>query len=72
MSRPGEALTAVKQAFVAGLHQGSFAAAGAAAAAALVALAFLPARPGARDDHAERSVASPAGQPGLATAGLGE
>jgi EmrB/QacA subfamily drug resistance transporter len=41
------AATAVKQAFVTGLHEGSFAAAGATAAAAVVALAFLPAR--ARD-----------------------
>jgi MFS family permease len=63
------AATAVKQAFVTGLHQGSLAAAGATAAAALVALAFLPARPGAADDHSERSVASPVSQPGLATAG---
>jgi EmrB/QacA subfamily drug resistance transporter len=39
------AAQAVRQAFMTGLHAGSFAAAGATAAAALVALAFLPARP---------------------------
>ncbi|HYZ53078.1 MAG TPA: hypothetical protein VE733_06150, partial [Streptosporangiaceae bacterium] len=41
--------TAVKQAFMTGLHQGSFVAAVVTAAAALVALAFLPSR--ARAPH---------------------
>jgi MFS transporter, DHA2 family, multidrug resistance protein len=44
------AAQAVRQSFMAGLHAGSFAAAGATAAAAVVALAFLPAR--ARAAHA--------------------
>jgi len=38
------AAESVRQAFMTGLHQGSFAAAGATAAAAIVALAFLPHR----------------------------
>jgi hypothetical protein len=44
------AAESVRQAFMTGLHQGSFAAAGATAAAAIVALAFLPHR--ARTEHA--------------------
>ncbi|MGB6456100.1 MAG: hypothetical protein WBH47_16640, partial [Streptosporangiaceae bacterium] len=51
----GPALTAVRDAYVAGLHQGSLVAAGATAVAALTALIFLPARP------ARTSAAEPAG-----------
>jgi EmrB/QacA subfamily drug resistance transporter len=52
------AAQAVRQAFMTGLHAGSFAAASATAAAALVALAFLPARP--RAAHAPAAVTATA------------
>ena len=44
--------SAVRSAFVTGLHRGSLVAAGTALAAALVALVFLPARAGGGEDLA--------------------
>ncbi|HEY0932943.1 MAG TPA: MFS transporter, partial [Trebonia sp.] len=46
------AVSAVRTAFVSGLHRGSLVAAGTTLAAALVALAFVPARPAAAADPA--------------------
>ena len=51
------AAQSVRQAFMTGLHQGSFAAAGATAAAAMVALAFLPHR--ARAERAPAAAEAP-------------
>jgi EmrB/QacA subfamily drug resistance transporter len=45
------AAEATRQAFMSGLHAGSFVAAAATATAALVALAFLPSRPGSPEPH---------------------
>jgi hypothetical protein len=45
------AQAAVQTAFMTGLHRGSLVAAGTALAGALVALAFVPARPGAAEDE---------------------
>jgi EmrB/QacA subfamily drug resistance transporter len=56
------ALAVVRNAYVAGLHQGSFVAAAATAVAALAALVFLPARPGETpvEPAAEQSAAADA------------
>jgi hypothetical protein len=51
------AVESVRQAFMTGLHLGSFAAAAATAAAAIVALAFLPSR--ARAERAPAAAAAP-------------
>jgi EmrB/QacA subfamily drug resistance transporter len=63
----GPALAAVRDAYVAGLHQGSLVAAGATAVAALTALIFLPARP-ARTSAAESPDFSAAAVPSGAAA----
>jgi EmrB/QacA subfamily drug resistance transporter len=55
------AAQAARQAFMSGLHAGSWVAAGATAAAALLALAFLPARPAGGPGGSEPRDSHPAG-----------
>lgn len=64
----GPALTAVRSAYVAGLHQGSLVAAGATAVAALGALIFLPAR--ARQTPAARAADRPSASDSAPTRAL--
>ena len=59
------AQTAVRSAFVTGLHRGSLVAAGTALAAALVALVFVPARPVAGGAGAGKTGPRPNGGGGL-------